>query len=171
MHSLLNHNYKISQFFLKFMNVFVFSDLKSLLKNLRLKYGRNIVTPLIQEHLRDRKQIFKDYFAVEDVNFCGKDEEIKKEALVYCTKIEEFIKLLALLRGENFTEMTEKIGMDMGKGKLKLTLTMYDEDNIIPMQSASRASREDGMGAGNVYRDLGGRNVIVLAAVSNIPEN
>ena len=138
---------------------------------MRLKHGRKIVTPLIREVLRDRRHIFKEYFTAEKVSFLGKNEDIKEEALVYCNQIEEFIEFLAMLRGKNFTDMTEKIGMDMGKGKLKLTLTMYDEDDVIPVESHSRVTREDGIGGGHVYRDLGGRKVIILAAVPDIPEN
>ena len=59
----------------------------------------------------------------------------------------------------------------MGKNMLKLTLTMYDEDEILPVSNPPPAKQSDGIRHGQIYCDLGGQKVIVLAVVPNIPES
>ena len=51
--------------------------------------------------------------------------------LVFCTDQEELIKRIAMLRKLPVHMIGKKIGMDDGKGSLKLTLTVYDPDDVM----------------------------------------
>ena len=144
---------------------------KTILKNLRLKYGQRAVKPHIREHLVERKKMFEEFYMAELVEFEDKNGEQVNEALVFCSQIEDFVEFLSALRGENFTDLAQKIGVDSGKGFLKVTLTLYNEEEVIPLNNNNqRVKRSGGIGSNTSYRDLGSKKVIILAAMSGVPE-
>ena len=60
----------------------------------------------------------------------------------------------ASLRGYNFTDMAQKVGMDSGKGHLRMVLTMYDEDELMN-NTKDRVVRSGGIGSGSSYKLTG----------------
>ena len=66
-------------------------------------------------------------------------------ALKSMTDTKTLIEQLVDLRNEAYQEMSVKLGMDAGKGHLKLTLTLYDPDNILDFDVIERATRKKGI--------------------------
>ena len=143
----------------------------SVLKNIRLKWGWKAVENNVREALVERKGIFAKYFAVEMTTFLDSDENPFQSPFVFCSDLVGFVETLAYLRGYNFTDMAQKIGMDSGKGHLRMVLTMYDEEDIIPVNNKPRATRMEGIGAGTSYRLTGRRKIMILASAPKVPEN
>ena len=115
--------------------------------------------------------MFEEFCMAEFVEFEDKNGEQVNEALVFCSQIEDFVEFLSALRGENFTDLAQKIGVDSGKGFLKVTLTLYNEEEVIPLNNNNqRVKRSGGIGSNTSYRDLGSKKVIILAAMSGVPE-
>ena len=59
------------------------AQMNKVLKNLRLKYGQSVVVPHVRDHLRDRRQIFAEYFKVEKVGFTDKIGYLIEESLFF----------------------------------------------------------------------------------------
>ena len=143
----------------------------SVLKNLRLKCGWKAVETNVRAALTERKGIFAKYFSVEMTTFLDSDDKPFQSPFVFCSDLVGFVETLAYLRGFNFTDMAQKIGMDSGKGHLRMVLTMYDEEDIIPVNNKPRITRMDGIGAGTSYRLTGRRKIMILASAPKVPEN
>lgn len=78
-----------------------------------------------------------------------------------------------LLRGDDSVAPEDKIGFDDGKQILKLTLSVFDPDNNVPLESLkqTRTTRAQGIDAQPQFRDTGVNKVFILAAAPNTPEN
>ena len=61
--------------------------------------------------------------------------------------------------------------MDSGKGHLRMILTMYDEEDILPVHTMSRVTREEGIGGGTGYKLTGRRKIMIIASAPKVPEN
>jgi len=91
---------------------------------------------------------------------------------VFCHDTQEFIDRILLLRGDMDVNQEDKIGFDDGKQVLKLTLSVYDPENRLPLQSlpSSRATRGQGIGTGLKFPDTGVNKLFILAAAPKTPE-
>ena len=86
--------------------------------------------------------------------------------MVYCTDVVELIARLAELRGLDPLDLVEKVGVDCGKGFLKVVLSMYNPLDTEQV-AKKRRLRTDGVNhGGHTYRLLGKRRVMVLAMIS-----
>ena len=143
----------------------------SVLKNLRLKWGWKAVESNIREALVERKGVFEKYFDVENTTFEDGEGGKFESPFVFCSDICGFVETLAFLRGYNFTDLAQKIGMDSGKGHLRMILTMYDEEDILPVHTMSRVTRDEGIGGGTGYKLTGRRKIMIVASAPKVPEN
>ena len=127
------------------------NQMLSVLKNLRLKWGWKHIEPYVKNALAERKGVFKDFFKVETVTFKDSNDKPFDSPLVYCCDLVGFVETLSQLRGYNFTDMAEKIGMDSGKGHLRMVLTMYDDEDLLHVSTGDidRVTRKQGIGAGS----------------------
>ena len=158
------------------------------LKNLRRKFGWKSVEPHLRKVLVERKQLFSDFFTSEPVEFQDKDGVPFNRVMVFCNNVVGFIELVAFLRNSNFQDLAEKVGIDSGvnlvlaviviliclisgKGHLKMTLTLYDPENLLPATDTSRISRKDGIGSGSSYRMTGVRKILLLAITPKVNES
>nr|XP_047127450.1 uncharacterized protein LOC124808429 [Hydra vulgaris] len=66
--------------------------------------------------------------------------------------------------------MASKFCLDFGKGHLKLTLTLYDPDDLTFIRTSSRVTRKRGIGSGNHYKDTGRRKIQIITSAPKIPE-
>ena len=113
----------------------------------------------------ERKDIFADFFTSEIVTFQDSNGGEFQQIMVYCTEICDFIEELALLRDQSISQLCDKIGIDSGQGHLRMTLTLYDPDNVTHLPSnQSRTTREQGIGVGVKYRKTGVQKVMILAS-------
>ena len=96
---------------------------------------------------------------------------ILESPFVYCCDIVGFVETIASLRGYNFTDMAQKIGMDFGKGHLRMVLTMYDDEDLLNISTKERITRAEGIGSGSSYKLTGRRRIMILASAPKVPEN
>ena len=104
------------------------SDRKMLLilQKMRQKWGRSIVTPNIREILVKRKTIMNRFFTCEfltpqtDKHFMAKNGTSLSRYVVYCHDLPGLIAWKKILEGEEESEYLNIIGLDDGKGALKI---------------------------------------------------
>ena len=120
----------------------------TVLRNLRLKWGWKFIEPYVKKCMTEKKGVFEHFFNVETVMFKDSNDEDLESPLVFCCDLAGFVETLAQLRGFNFTDMAEKIGMDSGKGHLRMVLTLYDEDDLLHISNRNRITRQQGIGVG-----------------------
>ena len=149
------------------------TQMELILKNLRIKYGNDIVTPGVHEALAQRKKIFEDYFTTEELNFHNKKEGEIKRSLVFCHDINGFIDKVCEMRSIARESQTNILAMDEGKGSLKLTLTLTDLNvEHTDDDEKKRTSHKDGIikaSEGN-FKEYSVRKNFLLAIVFNVPE-
>ena len=143
----------------------------TVLKNLRLKWGWKYIEPYVKKAMVEKKGIFENFYKVETVTFKDSNDEPFESPLVFCCDLVGFIETLAHLRGYNFTDMAEKIGMDSGKGHCRMVLTLYDDEDLIHTSTGNRVTREQGIGAGQQYKLTGRKKIMILASAPKVPEN
>ena len=140
------------------------------MKNLRLKWGWGAIEAQVKKALVERKGIFAQFFTVEMTEFEDTAANPLHSPFVYCSDIMGFVETLASLRGYNFTDLAPKIGMDSGKGHLRMVLTLYDQGIILPNNSKQRVVRSSGIGSGTDYRLTGRKKIMILASAPGVPE-
>ena len=149
-------------------------QLISILRLLRLKFGRDIVTPKVKQALSKRNKLFDDLFTSEylEEKFEDKNGKINRW-LAYCTDSNELLERIAMLRGKELKDLVQKAGFDDGKSFLKLTMTIYDPEDIIPCDGnfVKRASKPEHILAGQKYKDTGVNKIIILGIVEKTPES
>ena len=116
-------------------------------------------------------KLLERYFNVESVTFKNTDNKDFESPLVFCSDVCGFVETLAYLRGYNFTDMVEKVGMDSGKGHLRLVLTLYDEEDLLDFSTGSRVTRQEGIGSSCHYKLTGRKKIMILASVPKVPES
>ena len=85
---------------------------------------------------------------------------------------EELIRRVAELRGIPPENMAKKIGVDDGKGSLKVTLTVYDPKDLIPTgKHVIRATKEEYIIKKSKHKDTGANKVIILSVVNDVKES
>ena len=91
---------------------------------------------------------------------------------MHCSDIIGFVSELAQLRGFSVSDLSLKVGVDGGKGHLKMILTMYEPDRVLDNKVArNRVTREAGIGSGEHYSLLGRKKVMIFVIAPNTPEN
>ena len=135
-----------------------------------MKWGWGAIEAHVRKALVERKGIFAEYFDVEIAEFETSTGESLMSPFVYCADITRFVETLASIRGYNFTDMAQKIGMDSGKGHLRMVLTLYDEDDLLPSNIKQRSVRAGGIGSGTNYRLTGRKKIMIVASAPGVPE-
>ena len=135
-----------------------------ILRNLRKKWGRKIITPNIKNCLRDRKLLVEDFFTqvtldeTTENNFTDSEGNIVRRHISYCHDIEGLLTFKEMLEIEKHgngiaQDVDQVIGLDGGVKKLIMTHTWCPKE------------------AGGMRRKLSQKNTIILAAVAEVPEN
>lgn len=149
-------------------------QLFNILRDIRLKFGRKSVESDIRAILIKRKAVFSDLFTKEIINFKDSKGNSLQRPFVYCDDINEFVDRICLLRGKDINNMEDKVGFDDGKDVLKLTLSIYDPNNNIPMETLHapvRVTRGQGISGSNNFKDTGVNKLFIIAAAPKTPEN
>jgi len=147
-------------------------QLFQMLRDIRLKFGRQSIESYVKSILTERKSIFSDLFSKEIIHFNDSKDKPIPRPFVFCYDTQEFIDRILLLRGDMDVNEEDKIGFDDGKQVLKLTLSVYDPENRLPLQflPSSRATRGQGIGTGLKFSDTGVNKLFILAAAPKTPE-
>ena len=125
-------------------------------KVMRSVYGEKSVKSKIKESLQAKRDLFSDLFSSENCDF--HDKNIINKEFVYCNDPTELIERVATLRNKSIHQLTYKVGFDSGKGVLKMTLNIYDEDELVS-------------GGGDTYKDTGVKKTFIIASAEGVPEN
>ena len=134
-----------------------------ILRKLRKKWGRTIITPNIRECLRKRKLLVDDFFTLVTLDettehhFEDKDGNIISRQFTYCNDIEGLLTFKEMLEmekhGEEILEDVDQvIGLDGGVKKLIMCHTWSPKVE------------------GKLRRKLSQKNTIILASVAEVPE-
>lgn len=145
-------------------------QLFQVLRDIRVKFGRHSIESNIRSTLIERKTVFSDLFEKEVVNFQDSQDKDIARPFVYCTDVNAFIDRVVLLRGSEGLLQEDKVGFDDGKDVLKLTLSIYDPDDTLPLEKM-RITRAKGLGTEPHFSKSGVNKVFILAAAPKTPEN
>ena len=146
-------------------------QVNTVFKNLRLQFGRKAVEPGLREVLVEEKTRLDCFFSADNMRFSDNEGNTIIRPFVYCSDIVGFVRELARLRGFSASDLVLKIGIDGGKGFLKMILTLYDPSDVRNNNKSSRITRESGIGSGQDYSMLGRKKIMILAISPKTPEN
>ena len=107
------------------------NQLLKILSSISKKFPNlKLTEPRIKKALETRKQLFKDYFTTEFFCFQDKNNEDFERAVTWCNDVDEFLKYNAVLEEKNWEKQQNVVGIDYGKGSIKIVLTLHDEEKI-----------------------------------------
>ena len=142
----------------------------SILKDLRLKWGRCAVTSHLKDELKESRNYFEDLFTHENKKFEDKDGNEVIRPFIYCNDLTELIERICLLRDWHLTEVEINVGFDDGKHLLKQTLIIYNPTEIDTIETTSRSIRSDGICGGKKFKYTGVNKLLIIAVAPNVPE-
>jgi G:T-mismatch repair DNA endonuclease (very short patch repair protein) len=145
-------------------------QLFQVLRDIRLKFGRHSVESNIKATLISRKTVFSDLFVKETVDFVDAKNNKIARPFVFCKNVTEFLDRILLLRGTDGFLNEDKIGFDDGKEVLKLTLSIFDPNNSLPLEPL-RVTRSKGITQGHKFSAGGVNKSFILAAAPKTPES
>ena len=140
-------------------------------KNLRLQFGRKIVESGVRETLGHEKAKLDTFFSADLIQFKDNDGNLMQRPVVFCSNTVDFIRELMELREMDGGDFKLKVGLDKGRGHLKMILSMYNPEDVLRCKGAGRVTMKKGIGSGDDYSLIGKRRIMILATVPDIPEN
>ena len=141
------------------------------LRDMRLKLGRKAFEPNIKEKLPLRNNILEDLFICSTEEFEVSDSKTNIFPLVYCTDIPKLIDLICTKRDLHILQIKIKIGIDFGKEHLRVTMSIWDPEDILADKGGdSRRTRAEGIQSNN-KSNLGGDRVLIIASAPEVKES
>ena len=128
--------------------------------------NRKAVESGLAEALTERNNLLDDLFTSETVLVENKDGEGEEKTLIYCNDVSQLVLSLLESRGLEQTKTDAKLGLDKGRGSLKLTLSLMEKEERM---KTGRQTYADGVGgkkhtSGSTYK------LMVLALLYDTPE-
>ena len=142
----------------------------SVLADLRAMFGQKVVEPGVRDSRVKHNSQYKEYFSSALVNFKNSAGEQVVKPFFWCSKLKEFLELVADKRGRKLEDYKLKLGADSGKGFFKLTASLYHPCSSTSSLRKRRRSREDGFCAER-FSETGQRTILLLAWCKDIPES
>lgn len=134
---------------------------KRLATDIRKKTAnKKFFEPRLRSKIQAKSHEMDDFFSVSEIEFshCNGDKEtIVKSSVVFCNKIKELVDFIKERRSENFVHL--KIGVDGGRGSLKITLSIQ---SLLPISEGLKKSS---------FKDSGVNKIIIIAIGFNVQEN
>ena len=103
------------------------NQMHKITKNLRLHFGRTVIEPGLIDSITLSKRIFNSFFNADFYHFEEAEGKTVARPFVYCSDYTGFIYQVAAIRNINLNDLCIKIGLDSGKGHLKMILSVYDQ--------------------------------------------
>ena len=100
--------------------------------------GRKASEPNIREKLPQRNDILEDLFICSIEEFEGSDSKTNTFPLVYCTDIPRLIVLICKKHDLHILQIKIKIGVDFGKQHLRVTMSIWDPEDILSVWAVVR---------------------------------
>ena len=126
--------------------------------------------PGMRETLTKEKQNFDQFVGADLINFKENDGSLISMPAVFCSNIVGFVNELMELRRIHLGHMKLKVGLDKGRGHLKMILSMYNPNEVMKNKGVGRVTMKMGIGTGDDYSQIGKRKIMILAIVPDIPE-
>ena len=82
---------------------------------------------------------------------------------MFCSAIVDFVSELIELRKLNFGDFKLKVGIDKGRGHLKMVLSLYNPDEVVKVKEEGRVTMQMGIGSGDDYSLIGKKKIFILA--------
>ena len=141
--------------------------------DLKVKMGRNIVEAGFDAALVNHNNMYSEYFKAEKKKFWDSDGNLMEKTFFWCSKVKEFLELVARKRGKVLDECNIKIGGDTGKGFLKVTASIFNPNLSPQLETPKRKRRKmsDGISGGVRFEDHGQRMILLLGLVKGVPES
>ena len=127
--------------------------------------------PGLREALVLDKAKFDSFFSADIMKFQDNDGRSITRPFVFCSNFVGFVQEIAALSGLDVSDLVLKVGLDGGKGHLKMILTIYDPNMILSIGSGGRVTRDAGIGSGDDYSMLGRKKIHIIAIAPKTPEN
>ena len=124
-------------------------------KNLRLQFGRKIVESGLRETLSHEKAKLDQFFSADLIQFKDNDGNPMQRPVVFCSNTVDFIRELMDLRQMDPGDFKLKVGLDKGRGHLKMILSMYNPDEVLKCRVGGRITMKMGIGCGDDYSLIG----------------
>ena len=147
------------------------SQIGKVFKNLRLQFGHKVLESGMREILTKEKQKFDQFFTADLIKFKDNDGCLISSPAVYCSNIVGFVNEVMELRKIDPGDMKLKVGLDKGRGHLKMILSLYNPNDVMRSKGIGRVTMKMGIGTGDDYSQIGKRKIMILAIVPDIPEN
>jgi len=107
----------------------------------------------------EKKSELEPYFSVENVKYDIDKGEGIVVPTVYCSDIIGYVRKVSVARALDDDKLHKKIGIDSGKGSLKVTLSLFSDEDV------TDKSKKKG------FSNTGHKRVLVLAAVPKVNES
>ena len=146
-------------------------QMQRILAGMRIKLGLKCIEKRMDQVFSEHNSQYADFFTAKFETFEDKDGMPIGMPLVYCSDLVGFLEKVEENRGVAGRGKKRKLGGDSGKGFLKLTLSLYDEE-VDPSErprKKARRSREEGITA--TAEETGQKRILLLAVVPTIPES
>ena len=157
--------------FMKLRSQLNLSGRKAVLATRLLKKELGIkLEPYFQELLIKKGHELDSFFDYEEMEFessvqesVGKGKKVRKltkRVVVYCLNIEDLVKYIMVKREyeSKIDELLVKIGLDSGRGFLKLCMTVEEDEKTYDKKTASK------------FKDSGVKRLLIIAIAEKIPE-
>ena len=165
---------------------------KSVLADLRSKFGQKVVEPGMKLALPIHNKKFAEYFTVEKRSFMDSDGHLQEKNLFYCHSPVQFLKEVDRQRGREGVVQATIVQGDSGQGYTKIAVSRIDMKELekesctrIPGAGVDyleeeeqggtnrkrRRTREEGIEEGEQFQDWGARKLFILAVVYKVQEN
>ena len=100
-------------------------QINTLAADLRVKLGRDVVETGFDTAMIMHNNQYAEYFSAKKKMFWDLDGNFMEKTFFWCTRVKDFLKLVARKREKNLEECSVKIGGDTGKGFLKVTASIF----------------------------------------------
>ena len=93
------------------------------------------------------------------MQFKENDGSFMTRPVVYCSSIIDFVSELMELRSLEPGDAKLKVGLDKGRGHLKMVLSMYNPEEVMRIKGEGRVTMDMGIGAGQEDSLLGRKKI------------
>ena len=132
-------------------------QLKSVMADLRVKFGRNVEEKDLRDDISDHNRRFSEYFKVETRIFEDKNNFPIEKLSFYFHMIAEFLILVAHLRGQEWDGLEPLVQGDSGQLWFKLAFGLINKEEItevgneVESNRKKRRTREEGIEGGAMF--------------------
>ena len=95
-----------------------------------MKFGRASFETYIAEKMPTRNNTIKDLFSCVNKLFNTEKDKSKEFPVVFCSDIPRLIEMVCEEKDLHPYETNLKVGIDFGKGHLRVTLTLWNPEKI-----------------------------------------